>query len=151
MNCENCGAPLDITSSLVKCSYCGALNQTAPIVLAQSLRIETINETASEIIPKWSALPTGFITDFSTGTDNQQAVSVHILQGDGEKLAQNRDVGLFTFDGIPSAPRAEPRIQFRFEINEDGVLLVTAENQSTGKKVTFPNMHLDILKKMSTI
>lgn len=150
MNCIKCGAPLEITSSLVKCSYCGGLNQTAPIVLAQSLRLETINETATVIIAGGSALPTGFIADFSTGLDNQRAVSVHILQGEDEKLAHNRDVGLFTFDGIPPAPRAEPRIQFRFEINEEGVLLVTAENQGTGKKVTFPQMHLDILRKKYT-
>jgi hypothetical protein len=147
MKCANCGAPFDKTSSLVKCPYCGGLTQTAPVVLAQSLRIETINETATAIIHKWSALPTSFIADFSTALDNQQAVSVHILQGDGEKITQNRDIGLFTFDGIPPAPRAEPRIQFRFEVNEDGVLVVTAENQSTGKKVTFPSMQLDILKK----
>lgn len=151
MNCENCSAPLERTSSLVRCAYCGALNQIAPIVLAQSLRIETINETATVIIAMGSALPTGFIADFSTGADNQQAVSVHILQGEGEKLSGNRDVGLFTFDGIPPAPRAQPRIQFRFEIDQDGVLLVSAENQGTGKKVTFPKMHLDILRKKGTI
>ena len=147
MHCRNCGAPLDTTSPVIECPYCGALNQNAPVVLAQSLRIETMNETATVMVPRWTALPTSFIAEFSTGMDNQQVVSVQILQGDGEKVAQNRVVGLFIFDGIPPAPRAEPRIQFRFEIDEDGVLLVTAENQSVGKKVTFPGMHLDILKK----
>jgi molecular chaperone DnaK len=127
------------------------LNQLAPVVLAQSLRIETINETATAIISQGSALPTGFITDFSTGLDNQSAVSVHLLQGEGEKLSQNREVGQFTFDGIPPAPRAHPRIQFRFEIDAAGILLVTAENQNTGKKVTFPKMQLDVLKKPGTV
>ena len=83
----------------------------------------------------------------STRLDNQQAVSVHIVQGDSDRLSQNRDVGLFTFDEIPPTPRGVPRIQFIFEIAEDGVLLVTAENLGTGKKVTFPRMQLDILKK----
>ncbi len=147
MHCTNCSAPLDTTSSVTKCPYCGSVHQNAPVVLGQSLRIETINKTATVIIPQWTALPTGCIENFSTGMDNQQAVSVHILQGEGETLAQNRDVGLFIFDGIPPAPRAAPRIQFRFEINEDGVLLVTAENQNAGKKVTFPRMQLDISRK----
>lgn len=147
MNCLNCSAPFEITSPMVKCAYCGTFNQTAPSVLAQSLRIETLEETATVIIPRWSALPTGLITDFSTGLDHQSAVSVHLLQGEGERVAQNREVGQFTFDGIPPAPRAEPRIQFRFEIDAEGVLLVTAENQSTGKKVTFPQMQLDLLKQ----
>lgn len=151
MQCLSCGAPLEILSSLVKCSYCGALNQTAPVVLAQSLRIETINETATVIIPQGSALPNGLITDFSTGLDHQSAVSVHLLQGEGEKLAQNREVGQFTLAGIPPAPRGQPRIQFRFEIDATGLLLVTAENQGTGKKVTFPKMQLDILKQTGTV
>jgi len=147
MNCINCGAPIETTNSVFQCPYCGGLNQTAPVVLAQSLRIETLNEIATVLIPKWSALPTSLVQSFSTGMDNQQAVNVHLLQGDGEKLEQNRNVGLFTFDGIPSAPRGVPLIQFIFEIAEDGILLVAAENSSTGKKVTFPKMQLDILKK----
>jgi molecular chaperone DnaK (HSP70) len=147
MNCINCGALLESSNSVVKCPYCGGLTQTAPVVLSQALRIETINDTATVMIEKWRALPTGCIQIFSTGLDNQQSVSVHILQGDDEKLERNREVGRFTFDGISPAPRGEPQIQFTFEIAEDGILLVTAENQSTGKKVTFPRMRLNILKK----
>ena len=145
--CPNCSAQFESTGTVSKCPYCGGLNQIAPVVLAQALRIETINDTASVIIPKWSALPTGNIQNFSTGLDNQQSVSVHILQGDHDELAQNREVGLFEFDGIPPAPRAVPRIQFTFEIGEDGILLVTAENQGTGKKTTFPRMYLDVRRK----
>lgn len=147
MICTNCSAAFESNEPISKCPYCGSLNQTAPVVLAQALRIETINDTASVIIPKWSALPTGNIQIFSTGLDNQQSVSVHILQGDHDVLTQNREVGLFVFDGIPPAPRSVPRIQFTFEIGEDGILLVTAENQGTGKKTTFPRMYLDVLRK----
>lgn len=120
-----------------------------PVVLAKALRIETLNEVATVMIPKWSALPAGRIDVFSTGLENQQAVSVHIVQGDSDQLSQNRDVGLFTFDGISPAPRGTPRIQFTFEITEDGTLRVAAENLGTGKKVTFPLMRLEILERES--
>jgi molecular chaperone DnaK len=103
-----------------------------PVVLARALRIETLDEVATVMIPEWSALPAGRIDVFSTGLENQQAVSVHIVQGDSEQLSQNRDVGLFTF-----------------EIAEDGTLQVTAENLGTGKKVTFPLMQLEILERES--
>jgi molecular chaperone DnaK len=120
-----------------------------PVVLARALRIETIDDVATVMIPKWSALPAGRIDIFSTGLENQEAVSVHIVQGDSDQLGQNRDVGLFTFDGILPAPRGTPRIQFTFEIAEDGTLRVMAENLGTGKKVTFPLMQLEILERES--
>ena len=145
MNCKNCGAPLQSNSAMIQCPYCGALNQVMPVVLARALRIETFNEVAAVIIPQWSALPTGHSEVFSTGLENQEAVSVHIVQGDSDQLNQNRDVGLFTFDGILPSPRGTPRIQFTFEIDADGILRVTAENLGTGKNVAFPLMQLEIL------
>ena len=63
---------------------------------------------------------------------------------------QNREMGTFVFDGIPPAPRAQQRIQFQFEISENGVLLVTVTYQGTGKTVTYPSMQLDILSKSGT-
>ena len=149
MNCKNCGAPLQPVSAMIQCPYCGGLNQSMPVVLARALRIETLNEVATVMIPKWSALPAGRMDVFSTGLENQQAVSVHIVQGDSDQLSQNRDVGLFTFDGISPAPRGTPRIQFTFEIAEGGTLRVTAEDLGTGKKVTFPLMQLEILERES--
>jgi molecular chaperone DnaK (HSP70) len=130
---------------MIQCPYCGGLNQSLPVVLAGALRIETLNEVATVMIPKWSALPAGRIDIFSTGLENQEAVSVHIVQGDSDQLNQNREVGLFTFDGFLPAPRGIPRIQFTFEIAEDGTLRVTAENLGTGRRVSFPLMQLQIL------
>ena len=149
MNCKFCGALLPSTSAMIQCSYCGGLNQSMPVVLARALRIETINEVATVMIPKWSALPAGRIDVFSTGMEIQEAVSVHIVQGDSDQLSQNRDVGLFTFDGLLPASRGTPRIQFTFEIEVDGTLRVTAENLGTVKKVTFPRMQLEILERES--
>lgn len=147
MNCVNCGAVVEMPGAVFSCPYCGGLNQTVPVVLAQALRIETLNNMATVLIPKWRALPTGHIEIFSTGIDNQQAISVHILQGDHDKVQENRIVGLFVFDGIPSARRGVPKIQFTFEIMEDGILIVTAEDQRTGKRTTFPRMYLEVRKK----
>jgi len=145
--CISCGAALDSTSGMVKCPYCGRMNQVAPIVLAESLRIETINDVASTLIPKWTALPAKVTEIFSTGLDDQSSVSVHIVQGESDHISQNRNVGNFTFDSIPPAPRAKPRIQFTFEIWSDGQLSVTALNLETHKEQTLPLMQLEITQK----
>lgn len=91
MNCKNRGASIQTISGMVQCPYCGTLNQSAPVVLASALRIETVNEIATVMIPQWSVLPSSRVDIFSTGLDNQQAVSVHIVQGDGEQLNQTRE------------------------------------------------------------
>ncbi len=142
--CVSCGAALDSTSGMVKCPYCGSMNQVAPIVLAESLRIETIDEFASMLIPRWTTLPASITEVFSTGLDNQASVSVRIVQGESDHISNNRNLGSFTFDGIPPAPRAIPRIQFTFKVQADGLLIVTALNLETHKEQTFPAMQLEI-------
>lgn len=142
--CIGCGVTLDSTSGIVKCPYCGRMNQVALAVLAESLRIETVNEVASILIPKWAALPARITEVFSTGMDNQNSVSVHIVQGESDQVSKNRNLGNFTFDGIPPAPRARPRIQFTFEVQADGRLICTALNLDTQKEQTFPIMQLEI-------
>ncbi|MBI5964814.1 MAG: Hsp70 family protein [Chloroflexi bacterium] len=142
--CISCGAALDSTSGMVKCPYCGSMNQVATVVLTESLRIETINEVASILIPRWTALPASVTEIFSTGTDNQSSVSVHIVQGESDHISKNRNVGNFTFDEIAPAPRAKPRIQFTFEVRAEGRLIVTALNLETQKEQTFPAMRLEI-------
>jgi molecular chaperone DnaK (HSP70) len=142
--CINCGAALDSTSGMVKCPYCGSMNQVAPVVLAESLRIETINDVASILIPKWTALPASVTEVFSTGSDNQSSVSVHIVQGEFDHVSKNRNIGNFIFDGIPPAPRAKPRIQFSLEVKTSGRLIVKALNLETQQKQIFPIMQLEI-------
>ena len=147
LQCTRCGASLESFSGVVKCAHCGSLNQVAPVILSEALRIETINDVASVLIPKWTALPASTTEIFSTGLDNQSAVSVHIVQGEGEHITQNRNIGNFTFDGIPPAPRAKPRIQFTFDVQADGRLTVTALHLETNKEKTFPTMQLEISRK----
>lgn len=148
--CASCGAALESISGMVTCSHCGHMTQVAPVILAEALRIEIINEVASVLIPKWTALPASITETFSTGLDNQHSVSVHILQGGGEHITQNRNIGNFIFDGIPPAPRSQPRIQFSFTIQEDGQLAVRALNLDTQKEKIFPSMQLEISKRQST-
>ena len=147
LKCASCGASLESFSGVVKCPHCGSLNQVAPVILTEALRIETINDVASVLIPKWTSLPTSLTEIFSTGLDNQSAVSVHIVQGEGEHISQNRNIGSFTFDGIPPAPRAIPRIQFTFDVQADGRLTVTALHIETNKEKIFPTMQLEISKR----
>ncbi len=145
--CIGCGAALDSTAGMVKCPYCGSLNQVAPVVLAESLRIETINDVASILIPKWTALPASVTEVFSTGSDNQSSVGVHIVQGESDHISKNRNVGNFTFDGIPPAPRAKPRIQFILEVKTSGRLIVKALNLETQWEKIFPIMQLEITQR----
>ncbi len=142
--CVSCGAALASTSGVVKCPYCGSMNQVAPVVLAESLRIETINDVASILIPKWTALPASITEVFSTAFDNQSSVSVHIVQGESDHISQNRNIGNFTFEGIPPAPRAKPRIQFTLEVKISGRLIVKALNLETQREQIFPIMQLEI-------
>lgn len=147
--CDSCGAALDSISGMVTCDYCGHMTQVSPVILVEALRIETINGVASVLIQKWTALPASITETFSTGLDNQHSVSVHILQGGGEFVSQNRNIGNFVFDGIPPAPRSQPRIQFSFTIQEDGRLAVHARNLDTQKEKIFPPMQLEIRQRQS--
>lgn len=129
--CPGCGAALEAAGGVVQCPYCGRRTQVAAVVLAQSLRIETVDEVASVLIPRWTAVSASHSETFSTGSDNQSAVSVHILQGMTTRLPA-------------TAPRAAPRIQFAFDIAADGRLTVRARSLDTGREQTFPSLQLEI-------
>ena len=145
--CSSCGAALEAATGMAQCSYCKHLTQISPVVLASALRIETINEAATILIPKWTSLPASLTEVLSTSLDNQSSVSVHLVQGEDEQISKNRNLGNFTFDGIPPAPRAKPRIQFTFEIQTDGRLKVTALNLETQKEQIFPIMQMEIIQQ----
>ena len=83
----------------------------------------------------------------STEQDKQGSVSVYIVQGETDHISGNRNLGDFTFDGIPPAPRASPCIQFTFEVRPDGKLIIKALDLETQKERTFPLMQLEIVQK----
>jgi len=99
-----------------------------------SLGIETLGGIMTKLIEKNTTIPTKATEVFSTADDNQSAVTVHVLQGEREKASDNKSLGQFNLEGIPSAPRGTPQIEVSFDIDADGILNVSAKDKATGKE-----------------
>jgi molecular chaperone DnaK len=99
-----------------------------------TLGIETLGGVFTKMIPKNTTIPTKKAEIFSTASDNQPSVEVHVLQGEREMANDNRSLGRFHLDGIPPAPRGVPKIEVTFDINADGILHVSAKDKGTGKE-----------------
>ncbi len=98
-----------------------------------TLSIETLGDVASPVIPRNTAIPTRRTQIFSTATDNQTSVEIHILQGERPMVADNKSLGRFILDGIPPAPRGVPQIEVTFDLDANGILKVSAIDKSTGR------------------
>jgi molecular chaperone DnaK len=98
-----------------------------------TLSIETVGDVASPVIPRNTAIPTRRTQVFSTATDNQTSVEIHILQGERPMVADNKSLGKFILDGIPPAPRGVPQIEVTFDLDANGILKVSAIDKSTGR------------------
>ena len=99
-----------------------------------SLGLETANGAFVRIIPRNTTIPTSQTKCFTTTEDSQQAVDVHILQGERDLAAQNKSLGRFNLFGLNPSPRRVPRIDVTFDIDENGIVHVTAIDQATGVK-----------------
>ncbi len=99
-----------------------------------SLSIETLGGVATVQIPRNTTIPTHKAEVFSTASDNQTSVEVHILQGERQMAKDNRSLGKFHLNGIPSAPRGVPQIEVAFDIDANGILNVTATDKATNKE-----------------
>ena len=99
-----------------------------------SLGIETLGAVFTRLIDRNTIIPTKKSKIFSTATDNQPAVDVHVLQGERDMAAQNKSLGKFSLIGIPPAPRGVPQIEVIFEIDANGILNVTAKDMMTNNK-----------------
>jgi molecular chaperone DnaK len=99
-----------------------------------SLGIETMGGVFTKLIDSNTTIPTRKSEIFSTAADNQPSVELHVLQGERSMAKDNRTLGRFHLDGIPPAPRGIPKIEVIFDIDVNGVLSVTARDQSTGKE-----------------
>lgn len=99
-----------------------------------SLGIETMGNIYDVVIEANTTIPTKKSKTYSTATDNQPQVEIHILQGERPMANQNRSVGRFILDGIPPAPRGVPQIEVIFDIDANGILSVTAMDKGTGKQ-----------------
>jgi len=99
-----------------------------------SLGVETLGGVMTKIIPRNTTIPTKKSEVFSTAVDGQSNVEIHVLQGEREMANDNKSLGTFRLDGIPSAPRGVPQIEVIFDIDANGILNVTAKDKGTGKE-----------------
>lgn len=99
-----------------------------------SLGIETLGAVMTKILPRNTTVPTRKFESFSTSSDNQTNVDIHILQGEREFAADNKSLGRFKLDGIPPAPRGVPKIDVSFDIDNNNILLVSAQDKVSGKE-----------------
>lgn len=99
-----------------------------------SLGIETMGGVMTTMIASNTTIPSKKTEIFSTASDNQPGVQIHVIQGERPMAAQNKSLGVFNLDGIPPAPRGVPQIEVTFDIDANGMLHVSAKDKGTGKE-----------------
>jgi len=99
-----------------------------------SLGVETLGGVTTKLIERNTTIPTKKSETFSTPTDNQTSVEIHILQGERDLARDNRSLGRFHLDGIPPAPRGIPQVEVTFDIDANGILHVAAKDKASGKE-----------------
>ncbi|MGA2669648.1 MAG: molecular chaperone DnaK [Ignavibacteria bacterium] len=106
-----------------------------------SLGIETLGGVFTKMIDANTTIPTKKTETFSTASDNQPSVEIHVLQGERPLASDNRTLGRFHLDGIPPAPRGIPQIEVTFDIDANGILHVTAKDKATNKEQSIKITH----------
>ncbi|MCH7564163.1 MAG: molecular chaperone DnaK [Gemmatimonadetes bacterium] len=99
-----------------------------------SLGIETLGGVMTSLIPRNTTIPTKKAEVFSTAEDNQTTVEIHVLQGERKMAIDNKTIGKFQLTGIPPVPRGMPQVDVTFDIDANGILHVSAQDQATGKE-----------------
>ncbi len=99
-----------------------------------SLGVETLGGVMTVQIPRNTTIPTRKVETYSTASDNQPGVEIHVLQGERKFAKDNRSLGTFKLDGIPPAPRGVPQVEVTFDIDANGILNVSAKDKATNKE-----------------
>jgi molecular chaperone DnaK len=99
-----------------------------------TLSIETLGRVATPLIERNATIPTKKSQIFSTASDGQTQVEIHVLQGERPMAVDNKTLGKFILDGIPPAPRGVPQVEVTFDIDADGILHVSAQDKATGRE-----------------
>lgn len=112
-----------------------------------SLGIETMGGVMTKLIESNTTIPTRRTEIFSTASDSQPSVEIHVLQGERPMAMDNKTIGRFTLDGIPPAPRGVPQIEVTFDIDANGILSVSAKDKATNKEQSIKITHSSGLSK----
>jgi molecular chaperone DnaK len=103
-------------------------------VIPLSLGIETMGGVATKLVERNTTIPSSKSQIFSTATDNQPSVEIHVTQGERPMAADNKSIGRFVLDGIAPAPRGIPQVEVTFDVDANGILSVKAKDKATGKE-----------------
>jgi molecular chaperone DnaK len=112
-----------------------------------SLGVETLGGVMTKLIERNTTIPTRRSETFSTASDSQTSVEIHVLQGEREMARDNRPLGKFHLEGLPPAPRGIPQIEVTFDIDANGILNVSAKDKGTGKETKITISHSSGLAK----
>ena len=112
-----------------------------------SLGVETLGGVMTKLIERNTTIPAKRSEVFSTASDSQTSVEIHVLQGEREMARDNRTLGRFHLEGIPPAPRGMPQIEVTFDIDANGILNVSAKDKGTGKETKITISHSSGLAK----
>jgi len=99
-----------------------------------SVGIETLGSVATPLIKRNTTIPTSHTETFTTASDGQTSVEIHVIQGERSMAAENKSIGRFNLDGLPPAQRGVPQIDVEFDIDANGILSVSAKDKGTGKE-----------------